>query len=122
MNNIKKFNGGRQKVVFDSVVSTYPGGVNVENTDAKLRFTNNILPAGTVIVSNGSGGWKVLNVALTAPLLATAIGLVLQDIAIEDFTLSSVVIAGTARIDALPDREKTGIALLKTALPRITFI
>lgn len=122
MNGIKKFNGGRQKVVFDSVLSTYPGGVNVENTDAKLRFTNNVLPAGTVIVSNGSGGWKVLNVALTAPLLATALGLVLQDIAIEDFTLSSVVISGTARIDALPDREKTGIALLKTALPRITFI
>lgn len=121
MNNIKKFTGARQKVVFDSVLSTYPGGVNVENTDAKLRFTNNVLPAGTVIVSNGSGGWKVLNVALTAPLLATAIGLVLQDIAIEDFTLSSVVIDGTARIDALPDKEKTGIALLKAALPKITF-
>jgi len=122
MNGIKKYTGGRQKVVFDSVLSTYPGGVNVENTDAKLRFTNNVLPAGTVIVSNGSGGWKVLNVALTAPLLATALGLVLQDIAIEDFTLSSVVIDGTARIDALPDREKTGIALLKAALPKITFI
>lgn len=121
MNNIKKFTGGRQKVVFDSVLATYPGGVNVENTDAKLRFTNNVLPAGTVIVSNGSGGWKVLNVALTAPLLATAIGLTLQDIAIEDFTLSSVVTDGTARIDALPDREKTGIALLKAALPKITF-
>lgn len=121
MNNIKKFTGARQKVVFDSVLSTYPGGVNVENTDAKLRFTNNVLPAGTVIVSNGSGGWKVLNVALTAPLLATAIGLVLQDIAIEDFTLSSVVTDGTARIDALPDKEKTGIALLKAALPKITF-
>lgn len=122
MNGIKKSTGGRQKVVFDSVLSTYPGGVNVENTDAKLRFTNNVLPAGTVIVSNGSGGWKVLNVALTAPLVATALGLVLQDIAIEDFTLSSVVISGTARIDALPDREKTGVAFLKTVLPRITFI
>lgn len=121
MNNIKKFTGARQKVVFDSVLATYPGGVNVDNTDAKLRFTNNVLPAGTVIVSNGNGGWKVLNVALTAPLLATAIGLVLQDIAIEDFTLSSVVTDGTARIDALPDREKTGIALLKAALPKITF-
>ena len=122
MNGIKKFTGGRQKVVFDSVLSTYPGGVNVENTDAKLRFTNNVLPAGTVIVSNGSGGWKVLNVALTAPLLATALGLVLQDIAIEDFTLSSVVNSGTARIDALPALEKTGIAFLKAALPRISFI
>lgn len=122
MNNITKSTGTRQKVVFDSVESTYPGGVLVDNTDALTRFTNKILPAGTVIVSNGSGGWKILNVALTAPLLATAIGLVQQDIAIEDFTLSSVVISGTARIDALPDKEKTGIALLKAALPKISFI
>lgn len=122
MNNIKKIGGQRQIVVFDSVLATYPGGVIVENTDAKLRFTDNVLKAGSVVVSNGNGGWKILNVALTAPLLATAIGLVRQDIAIEDFTLSAVVTDGTARIDALPDREKTGIALLKTALPKITFI
>lgn len=122
MNNIKKIGGQRQIVVFDSVLATYPGGVIVENTDAKLRFTDNVLKAGSVVVSNGNGGWKILNVALTAPLLATAIGLVRQDIAIEDFTLSVVVTDGTARIDALPDREKTGIALLKTALPKITFI
>ena len=122
MNNIKKSTGIRQKVVFDIVDSTYPEGVLVDNTDALARFTDKILPAGTVVVSNGSGGWKVLNVALTAPLLTTAIGLVQQDIAIEDFTQSSVVTSGTARIDALPSLEKTGIALLKAALPRITFI
>ena len=122
MNNIKKSTGARQKVVFDSVEATYPGGVVVDNTDALARYTDKILPAGTVVVSNGSGGWKVLNVALTAPLLTTAIGLVLQDIAIEDFTQASVVTSGTARIDALPSLEKTGIALLKAALPRITFI
>ena len=122
MNNIKKSTGARQKVVFDSVEATYPGGVVVDNTDALARYTDKILPAGTVVVSNGSGGWKVLNVALTAPLLTTAIGLVQQDIAIEDFTLTSVVTSGTARIDALPSLEKTGIALLKAALPKISFI
>lgn len=122
MNNIKKVGGQREKVVFDSVIATYPSGVLVDNTDAKLRFTDNILRAGTVIVSNGSGGWKVLNVALTAPLLSTAIGLVRQDVSIDDFTLTSVVTDGTARTAALPDKEKTGIALLKAALPKITFI
>ena len=122
MNNIKKSTGARQKVVFDSVEATYPCGVVVDNTDALARYTDKILPAGTVVVSNGSGGWKVLNVALTAPLLTTAIGLVQQDIAIEDFTQSSVVTSGTARIDALPSLEKTGIALLKAALPKISFI
>ena len=122
MNNIKKSTGIRQKVVFDIVDSTYPEGVLVDNTDALARFADKILPAGTVVVSNGSGGWKVLNVALTAPLLETAIGLVQQDIAIEDFTQSSVVTSGTARIDALPSLEKAGIALLKAALPKISFI
>ena len=122
MNNIKKSTGIRQKVVFDIVDSTYPEGVLVDNTDALARYSDKILPAGTVVVSNGSGGWKVLNVALTAPLLTTAIGLVQQDIAIEDFTQSSVVTSGTARIDALPSLEKTGIALLKAALPKISFI
>lgn len=122
MNNIKKSTGTRQIVVFDSVLATYPGGVNIDNVDAKLRFTNNILPAGAVVVPNGSGGWKILNVALTAPLVANAIGLVRQDIAIEDFTLSAVVTDGTARIDALPDKEKAGVAFLKSALPKITFI
>ena len=122
MNNIKKSKGARQKVVFDSVEATYPTGVVIDNTDALARYTDKILPAGTVVVSNGSGGWKVLNEALTAPLLTTAIGLVQQDIAIKDFTRSSVVTSGTARIDALPSLEKTGIALLKAALPKITFI
>ena len=50
----------------------------VDNADALARYTDKILPAGTVVVPNGSGGWKVLNVALTAPLLTTAIGLVQQ--------------------------------------------
>ena len=45
MNNIKKSTGARQKVVFDSVEATYPGGVVVDNTDALARYTDKILPA-----------------------------------------------------------------------------
>ena len=123
MNNINDdFQAGRQIVVFDQIDATYPGGVHVSKTDAAARFTDGVIPAGTVVVPDADGRYKVLNVALTAPLLAGAIGLVSHDIKIDDFPLASIVMAGTARIDALPDKEKTGIALLKAALPRISFI
>ena len=67
MNNIKKVSGKREIVVFDSVLATYPGGIiNIDATDAKTRFTDGIIPAGTLIVPNGNGGYKILNAALTA--------------------------------------------------------
>jgi len=124
MNNINDdFQAGRQIVVFDQIDATYPGGVHISKTDAATRFAaTGVIPAGTVVVPDVDGKYKVLNVALTAPLLASAIGLVSHDIKIDDMPLASIVMAGTARIDALPDREKTGIALLKAALPRISFI
>ena len=124
MNNINDdFQAGRQIVVFDQIDATYPGGVHISKTDAATRFSaTGVIPAGAVVVPDVDGKYKVLNVALTAPLLASAIGLVSHDIKIDDMPLASIVMSGTARIDALPDREKTGIALLKTALPRISFI
>lgn len=123
MNNINNdFQPGRQIVVFDQIDATYPGGVHISKTDATVRFTDGVIPAGTVVVPDADGRYKVLNVALTAPLLAGSIGLVSHDIKIDDYPLASIVMSGTARIDALPDKEKTGIALLKAALPRISFI
>ncbi len=46
MNNIKKFSGQRENVVFDDVLSTYPGGVLIDNTDAKARFTDGVIQQG----------------------------------------------------------------------------
>ena len=120
MNNIKKLSGAREIVVFDKVLATYPGGVNIDNVDAKSRFANGIIPAGTLVV-NVAGVFKVLNVALTAPNTVGAVGLVRQNIAIEDFTLSAVVTDGIVRIDALPALEKTGVAFIKTNLPNLKF-
>lgn len=123
MNNINDdFQAGRQIVVFDQIDATYPGGVHVSKTDATTRFPLKVIPAGTVVVPDADGKYKVLNVALTAPLLVGAIGLVSHDIKVDDFPLASIIMAGTARIDALPDLEKTGVALLAKALPRISFI
>ncbi len=120
MNNIKKYNGKREIVVFDSVLATYPGGVNIDNVDAKKRFTDGIIPAGTVVVPS-AGKFVVINADLTATNIKGAIGLVRQNIAIEDFTLSAIVTDGTARIDALPDKEKAGIAFLIKELTSMKF-
>ncbi|KPE51282.1 hypothetical protein [Chryseobacterium indologenes] len=123
MNNINDdFQAGRQIVVFDQIDATYPGGVHISKTDAAARFTNGVIPAGTVVVPDTDGKYKVLNVALTASNLAGTIGLVSHDIKVDDFPLASIIMSGTARIDALPDLEKTGVALLAKALPRISFI
>lgn len=121
MNNIKKFNGAREIVVFDKVLATYPGGVNIDNVDAKSRFANGIIPAGTLVVMTAPNVFKVLKVALTEVNVVGAVGLVRQSIAIEDFSLSAVVTDGIVRIDALPAPEKTGIAFIKTNLPNLKF-
>ncbi|MCT4086678.1 hypothetical protein HZP82_04710 [Elizabethkingia anophelis] len=122
MNNIKKFNGSRQKVVFDSMtLATYPGGVIIDNVDAKARFTDGIIPAGAVVVPS-DGKFKIVNADLTATNIKGAIGLVLQDVAIEDFTQSSVVMDATVRIVALPEKEQAGAALLAKELPSLKFI
>lgn len=124
MNNINSdFQAGRQVVVFDQIDATYPGGVHISKTDAATRFAaTGVIPAGTVVVPDTAGKWKVLNAALSGTNVVGAAGLVSHDIKIDDFPLASIVMAGTARIDALPDLEKTGVAFLKTALPRISFI
>lgn len=122
MNNINSdFQAGRQIVVFDQIDATYPGGVHISKTDAAARFTDGVIPAGTVVVPDTAGKWKVLNAAISETNIVGAIGLVSHDIKVDDFPLAAIVMAGTARIDALPNREKTGIAFLKTALPRISF-
>lgn len=122
MNGIKTNEGKRQIVVFDSIVSTYPGGVHIDATDAKARFTNGIIPAGTVVVPSTDGKVKVLNATLSATNVKGAIGLVEGDVKIEDFTLASVVMSGTARKDALPELEKAGVSFLSAELKRISFI
>lgn len=112
---------GFQKVVYDEITAVYPGGVHVDRTLAIARYPDGVLPAGVALVPHTNGTFKVVNAALTEANLAGCIGLTEKDIPIDDFPLVAVVIAATTRIDALPDKEKAGIAFLKTLLPRHTF-
>lgn len=113
---------GRQIVVFDQEDATYPGGVQIDPTSAKARFTDGVVPAGTLLVPHTDGTFKVVNETLSQTNIAGALGLTAHDVVIDDMPLVAVVMAGTARKDALPDKEKAGVAFLRTALPRISFI
>ena len=113
---------GRQIVVFDQEDATYPGGVQIDPTTAKARFTDGVVPAGTLLVPHTDGTFKVVNETLSQTNTAGALGLTAHDVVIDDMPLVAVIMAGTARKDALPDKEKTGVAFLRTALPRISFI
>lgn len=112
---------GFQKVVYDEITATLPGGVHVDRTLAIARYPNGVLPAGVALVPHTNGTYKVVNATLSETNLAGCIGLTEKDIPIDDFPLVAVVVAATTRIDALPDKEKVGIAFLKTLLPRHTF-
>ena len=113
---------GRQIVIFDQVDATYPGGVQIDPTTAKARFTDGVVPAGTLLVPHTDGTFKVVNETLSQTNTAGALGLTAHDVVIDDMPLVAVVMAGTARKDALPNKEKEGVAFLRTALLRISFI
>ncbi|WP_315506943.1 hypothetical protein [Capnocytophaga leadbetteri] len=121
MKQITKQTAGRQIVVFDHVVATRPAGVLINAVEAKKRFTDGIIPAGTLLIPHNDESFKPVNDTFTDSNIATAIGLTAEDIVLDDFPMVAVVISGTARTEALPDKEKAGIAFVKKVLPRITF-
>ncbi|MDY3323592.1 hypothetical protein PG276_07850 [Riemerella anatipestifer] len=117
MKKVKKTDGvGRQIVVFDQVDATYPGGVHIDAEKAKERFADGVVPAGTLLIPDTEGMFKPLN--LSAVNVIGAIGLTAHDVV----PLVAVVMAGTARKDALPDKEKAAVEFIKTVLPRISFV
>ena len=123
MNEVKiSDKAGRQIVVFDQLDVTYPGGVYIDPTTAKARFTDGVIPAGTLVIPDTNGTFKVVNETLSQTNTAGAVGLTAHDVVIDDIPLVAVVMAGTARKEVLPDKEKAGVAFLRTALPRISFI
>lgn len=123
MNEVKiSEKAGRQVVVFDQLDVTYPGGVYIDPTTAKARFTDGVIPAGTLVMPDTNGTFKVVNETLSPTNTAGAVGLTAHDVVIDDIPLVAVVMAGTARKEMLPDKEKAGVAFLRTALPRISFI
>ncbi|HFA9664956.1 TPA: hypothetical protein WM907_001048 [Neisseria gonorrhoeae] len=121
MKQITKQTAGRQIVVFDQVLATLPAGVLIDATEAKNRFSDGVVPAGTLLVPHTDGTYKPVNETFSDTNIATAVGLTAEDIAIDDFPMVAVVLSGTARTEALPDKEKVGVGFMKKVLTRITF-
>lgn len=120
---IKKIESSREKVIFDSIRATYPGGVPLSlRTEHLATPTDKIVAGGTVIVKNENGSFSPIEgKPYTKEKLKNAVGLLRYDITLDE-ELAPVVQSGTVRIQALPEREVTGIALLKDALPNLIFI
>ena len=71
---------GRQIVVFDQLDVTYPGGVYIDPTTAKARFTDGVIPAGTLVMPDTNGTFKVVNETLSQTNTAGAVGLTIADL------------------------------------------
>lgn len=114
--------GGFQKVVFENVVDTLPGGVSVDITGYSAAV-NGYIPEGTLIgrvVATGVG--KIIADPAAPGTGVQILGLSYRDVKSEPNAMVGVVISGTTRIKALPANEKSKAAGIATALPRITLV
>lgn len=111
---------GFQKVVFENVVDTLPGGL-VLDVD-KADYPDGYVPEGSLVGKNATTGvGEVLSVTGGA---TKPIGLTHRASEVSDGNTyaNGVVISGTVRIKALPTALQAIVADLRTALPRITFV
>jgi len=116
---------GFDKVVFEHVLDTYPGGATFDATD----FTNadNIIPKGTLVGIDASG--LAVPVVITpgvddapATLAPAPIGFVGKTVKIDNNPLIAIYTAGTLRKAALDSDVQDAIAEVASALPRWTII
>lgn len=110
-------NGGFQKVVWENVVDTLPGGLALDIDVTK--FPTGYVPEGTMVGKDpATGRGKVL----TDPAGAIKpLGYTLRASEAEANTVVGVGISGTIREAALPTGQGTAAARA-TALPRITHV
>ncbi|TCV17122.1 hypothetical protein EDC17_101139 [Sphingobacterium alimentarium] len=112
---------GFQKVVFENVVDTLPGGLilDVDKTD----YPDGYVPEGSLVGRDAATGvGEVLSVTDGA---IKPIGLTHRPSEVSDggnTYANGVVISGTVRIKALPTALQAIVNDLRTALPRITFV
>lgn len=108
---------GFQKVVWENVVDTLPGGLVLDIDPA--AYPNGIVPEGTMVGKDPATGLgKVLTVTTGE---VKPIGYTLRDSIAEENCEAGVGISGTIREKALPTGQGTASARA-TALPRITHV
>jgi len=111
MNTIVTNAGGFSKVIFESVLDTYAGGVGIDPSG--FSNSDNIIPAGSIVSKPDSvtGLSKIIPISTTSSDFANALGLVQVDVVLDTNPFVSVVIDGTARQAALgwSDAQKTAV-------------
>jgi len=96
---------GFQKVVFENVIDTLPGGLVLDIDPA--NYPDGFVPEGTLVGRDPATGLGV--VLTTTGGAIKPVGLTYRNTIAEVNALAGVVIDGTARIKALPATEQ-GIA------------
>lgn len=121
---------GFQKVVFENVVDTLPGGLILDVK--KEDFPTGYVPAGTLVGRDSNGVGKVVktipgNSEAVPPTKATTdikpIGRIYRDSEVcegGNTYANGLVISGTARVKALPD--STTALEIEELTPRITLV
>lgn len=113
---------GFQKVVYENVVDTLPGGLVMDWTGYSAGV-DGYMPEGTCLGRMTATGLGRVVIDPAAPIAGLQIlGTSYRDVFIEENAVSGVVLSGTARLKALPANEKSKAAALATALPRISFV
>lgn len=120
--------GGFEKVVFESIIDTVAGGVCLDPSGLNEKFTDGIVPAGTLVGVKDpvTGLHKVVTVTTADPDTydATPLGFTAHSIAIDANPIVGVVIEGVVRKDALSTEYKNAVEDLVAngKLPKITFV
>lgn len=121
-----------QKVVFENVVDTLPGGL-ILDVD-KADYPNGFIAEGTLVGRDESTGvGKVVSVTPGDPeaepptqtqFNPRPVGLTHRESEVSEGNTfaNGVVISGTVRIKALPAELQSVVEDLRAALPRITFV
>lgn len=117
LNGIKREGGGFQKLVWENVVDTLPGGLVLDIDPAS--YPDGFVPEGTMVGKDPATGFgKVLTVTNGT---VKPIGYTLRNTKAEVNTLAGVGISGTIREKAMPSGQGT-LVDRKAALPRITHV
>ncbi|OYD41172.1 hypothetical protein [Sphingobacterium cellulitidis] len=111
---------GFQKVVFENVVDTLPGGLilDVDKTD----YPDGYVPEASLVGRNATTGVGEVLSATDGAIKPIGLTHRASEVSDGNTYANGVVISGTVRIKALPIALQAIVEDLKTALPRITFV
>lgn len=118
MLGVTREGGGFEKIVWENVEDTLPGGLILDITGYTPDADGNI-PAGTMVGKDPATGLGVILIGTSETVKAQ--GYTIRTHKAEVNCLAEVGISGTIREKALPTGQGTALQR-KTALPRITHV